>query len=133
MAGDPRTCQRCNAVLSRYNSGSRCSACVRASPGPSVPPSLWELAPVRQALVAEDVGSVLMSARQALGISQAELAHLLTDDLVAFSQAKVSRIEAGAAIRDIEDRRRISDVLGIPPELLGLASRQSFTRASLSL
>src|SRR6266516_3396733 len=133
MAGHPRTCERCGAVLSRYNRDSRCAACTRAAVCAPVPLSLWELPPVREALLADDVGAVLVAARKALGLSQADLAHLLTDDVLAFSQAKVSRIEAGTPVRDIQDRRRISDVLGIPAELLGLASPRSFTRASLVL
>ena len=128
-----RSCLRCGTALSRYNPGVRCAACTRAALEAAVPAALWELAPIRESLLADDVAAALVAARQALGISQAGLAHLLSDEAVTFSQAKVSRIEAGAAVKDIDDRRRISDVLGIPAELLGLASRRSFARASLAL
>src|SRR5256714_3828508 len=128
-----RSCLRCGTALSRYNPGVRCAACTRAALEAAVPAALWELAPIRESLLADDVAAALVAARQALGISQAGLAHLLSDEAVTFSQAKVSRIEAGAAVKDIDDRRRISDVLGIPAELLGLASGRSFARASLAL
>jgi len=127
-----RSCQRCGTALSRYNREACCAACTRAT-ATAVPPALWELASIRKSLLADDVAAALVAARRALGLTQVELAHLLSDDVVRFSQAKVSRIEAGAAVNDIDDRRRISDVLGIPAELLGLASRRLFARASLAL
>jgi len=131
MDASRRWCRRCGSALSRYNREVHCAACSRAPT--AVPASLWELARIRQALRADDVGGVLVAARAALGLSQAGLAGLLSDESVTFSQAKVSRIEAGLAVKDIDDRRRISDVLGIPAELLGLASGRSFARASLAL
>src|SRR5207248_951189 len=131
MDASRRWCRRCGSALSRYNREVLCAACSRAPT--VVPASLWELAPIRQALGADDVGGVLVAARTALGLSQAGLAGLLSDESVAFSQAKLSRIEAGLAVKDIDDLRRISDVLGIPAELLGLASGRSFARASLAL
>jgi transcriptional regulator with XRE-family HTH domain len=133
MAHDVRNCQRCGALLSRYNRDVRCAACVAAEPIPEIPPALWQLGPIRDALASDDLGAVLVTARQALCFSQAELADLLSDNELTFSQPKVSRIEAGTPVREIDDRRRISDVLGIPAELLGLASRHSFTAASLAL
>jgi len=91
------------------------------------------LDPVRRALAMDDLGRVLVAARQALALTQGQLADLLTDDQLAFSQPKISRIEAGGPVRDMDDRRRISDVLGIPAELLGLASRRHHAKIALAL
>src|SRR4051795_11001713 len=102
MGEELRSCQRCNAPLSRYNSESRCAACSRATPGLSIPSALWEQPSVRAALLVDDIAGVLTAGRHLLGLSQTDLADLLSDDVVAFSQAKVSRIEAGAPVKDID-------------------------------
>jgi transcriptional regulator with XRE-family HTH domain len=114
---------------------SRPLSCRRGTPLrlPVIPAALWQLPSIRTALSKDDIGGVLEGYRKALNLSQAEFANLLSDDILNFSQATVSRIEAGALVKDIDDRRRISEVLGIPPEMLGLASRASFSRASLAL
>lgn len=128
-----RTCQRCGATLSRYNRDARCAPCSSADLSPGIPPGLWQLEPIRRALAMDDVGGVLVTARRTLGLTQGQLAELLTDKALAFSQAKISRIESGGPIRDMDDRRRISDVLGIPAELLGLASRRRHAKIALAL
>lgn len=128
-----RRCRGCDGILSRYNQDVLCLACARAAPPTEIPPGLWQLAPIRSALRTENISAVLIGCRQALGLSQMELAHLLSDETLNFSQPKISRFEVGAPMHDINDRRRLSDVLGIPAELLGLASRTSLASASLAL
>ena len=129
-----RICQRCHTRLSRYNSDQLCGGCARHGGDLNVPPGLWQLGPVREALAQDDVGALFRAARCALGWSQIELANLLSSDDLPFSQAKVSRVEAGVSrVRDIDELRRISEVLGIPPQLLGLSLTSRYTGASLIL
>ncbi len=88
---------------------------------------------MREALEQDDVGGLLRAIRRALGWSQLELANQLSSDELSLSQAKVCRVEAGARIRDIDELRRISEVFGIPPVLLGLSPTTACTSASLTL
>ena len=128
-----RSCQRCGTPLSRYNRELTCAPCARFGPA-EAPLALWQLDGVRTALEIDDLASVFITYRRALELSQVDLANLLSDEAPpTFSQARVSRIEAGARVRDIDELRRIAEVLGIPPEMLGLAASSSFTDASLSV
>lgn len=78
---------------------------------------LWSSPAVMDAARKGAPGTVIRLARKAAGLTQAELG-----DACGYSQSVVSRIERGHRhAYDIRLLQRISDVLGVPPHLLGLA------------
>ncbi|WFB11709.1 helix-turn-helix domain-containing protein [Streptomyces sp. LX-29] len=99
MTGDEQArCERCGAVLSRYNSAGVCAGCGRVKP--SAPDGFWERPEIRDALAAWDMGTVVRAFRQCTGLSQAAVARLVNID-----QAEVSRLERGR--KRLRDRRQV--------------------------
>ncbi|MER7450354.1 helix-turn-helix transcriptional regulator [Nocardia beijingensis] len=66
-----------------------------------------------------NVGEVIREYRLAIGLNQAAVASAL-----GITQQFLSQLETGARDPDVEHRRRIAAVLGIPLEELGMAGRQ---------
>ena len=84
------------------------------SPLPAVFWRSWE---VTRAAAADLPGAVIALARQAHGLSQAELGAV-----AGFSQSAISRLESGGnAGFDIRVLKSLGRLLGVPPRLLGLA------------
>jgi tetratricopeptide (TPR) repeat protein/transcriptional regulator with XRE-family HTH domain len=115
-------CDDCGQQLSRYNTGSRCSACTSARrPLPAlpihVPPQMWFTTDVRRALSQWNWQTVLTAVANQTGASQTQLA-----ELTGLSQAHVSRLMTGASqCFDIRTISQIVDGLGVPRLLAGLA------------
>jgi len=81
--------------------------------------ALWSSPPVLEAAREGQPGTVIRLARKAYGLTQADLGAAC-----GYSQSVVSRIERGQRhAYDIRLLQRIADILGIPPQLLGLAGR----------
>lgn len=80
--------------------------------------SLWPSPAMRDAARRADTGTVIKLARKARGLTQGDLGAAC-----GYSQSVVSRMERGQRhAYDIRLLQRVSDVLGIPPQLLGLAN-----------
>src|SRR5882762_5872664 len=74
---------------------------------------------LRRAVITGEIGEVVRLARVRAGLSQAELGRACGG----YRQSTISRLEAGRVTNP--DRRtmaRVANVLGIPPEWLGIAS-----------
>src|SRR5262249_14169380 len=75
--------------------------------------------PLRRAVVAGRVGTVVPLARRAAGLTQRDLG----DQCGGYGQSTISRIEDGKTANPPPGvLRRIAEVTGIPTEWLGLAS-----------
>lgn len=78
----------------------------------------WASSPVRAAVADDDAGRVIRLARRCADLNQTQLG-----TLCGYSVSTISRIERGQPpCQDIDVRRRIAEVLGIPAQYLGLAS-----------
>ncbi|MVO90751.1 helix-turn-helix domain-containing protein [Streptomyces sp. p1417] len=114
MAGKAeQRCSSCRAVLSRFNTASRCGPCQRGAV-PKVAPEFWASPAVKTAVRAWNLGVVVQLFRQHTGLSQVAVARLANID-----QAEVSRLERGR--KKIRDRRQFaqwSEALGMPTELM---------------
>ncbi|GAA1658206.1 helix-turn-helix domain-containing protein [Actinoplanes couchii] len=78
----------------------------------------WTSSPVLAAAAGDDAGTVIRLARRRADLNQTQLGALC-----GYSVSTISRIERGQPpCQDIDVRRNIAGVLGIPPDLLGLAS-----------
>ncbi len=79
---------------------------------------VWVSAELRQAVHEEKPGTVLRMARQAAGLTLEELGRIYGS-----SASTLSRIERGRhPIDQIEVRRRLARLLGVPAEFVGLSS-----------
>ncbi len=79
---------------------------------------MWVTPSAQTLLSSRDLGLILAGYRTITGTSQQQLGELL-----GFDQAYVSRLERGERrIRDIRALARVAEQLGIPPQVLGLAS-----------
>lgn len=75
-------------------------------------------ADLRRAIASDDAGAVIRLARRAAGLNQTQLGRRC-----GYSTSTISRIERGQPpVNDIKVRRRIAEVLRIPPQHLGLAA-----------
>ncbi len=121
-AAPARYCQTCGSRLARDNAGFACGPCERRqhqrhSQPPTVPAHFWQTDQLRDAFAAQHMG--LVSAAYRLNphhrrpISQERLGSWL-----GLTQAQVSRIESGPAIRDLDRLTHWARTLGLPPHLL---------------
>lgn len=111
-----RTCSSCSTRLSRYNSGSLCSACHSSGPrGVTVPQWLWDSDPLRVALAELDLGAALEIIRTSAGLTQLEMAALL-----GWEQSAVARVEGGKrdTLYDVRKLLTAADALDMPREAL---------------
>ncbi len=114
---------RCGTRLARDNAGPLCGACrtstrmMKTGKPPVVPPSFWRDAPMREALKTWNMGRVLAAYR-----THPHHGRPLPQDLVAgwagLSQAQLSRIERGPAIKDLGKLIQWAQLLGIPEDSL---------------
>lgn len=125
LTQSPRRCERCGCRLSQYNSGTRCSACLRSRDmppaTPSVPERVWRNVDVQQALAAWDFSQVARLIRQHGSLRQDDVAQL-----TGLSQAFLSMLEAGRRrLTNIDKIAEFLSGLGVPPEIspLPLARR----------
>ena len=82
-----------------------------------LPVVFWRSWDVTRAAAADLPGAVIALARQAHGLSQAELGAL-----AGFSQSAISRLESGGNLGfDLRVLKSLGRLLGVPPRLLGLA------------
>ncbi|GAB3971125.1 hypothetical protein GCM10029978_045720 [Actinoallomurus acanthiterrae] len=119
MASTARVCPSCRVtVLSRYNAGPLCAACLRSvrDPGALVPTWMWDSPPMRRALARADLGAFLAILRGAAGLSQMDLAHLIEG----WSQSTVSLIENGRrdTLYDVRELLRVADAVDMPRQAL---------------
>lgn len=111
-----RLCGVCNAPLSRYNPDGVCASCARQiATAPAVPLWLWDSEPLRQALAEINLGKALTIIRTAIGLTQLQLASLLS-----WNQSTVARAEAGQrdTLYDIRCFLEVADALDMPREAL---------------
>ncbi len=118
---------RCGTRLAKDNTGRQCARCERDSrekfiTPPEVSARFWETEQFREAFAAQHIGRVFRAYRTHSdhyavygrdGISQALLGQWL-----GLRQPKVSRIETGRPIRDLDTLVYWSGVLKVPPRLL---------------
>lgn len=112
----PRLCTICSTALSRYNTDSTCANCSRKiATTPVAPLWLWDSEPLRQALADVDLGKALTIIRSAIGLTQLELASLLS-----WNQSTVQRAEAGTrdTLYDIRCFLEVADAVDMPREAL---------------
>ncbi|MGC5343942.1 helix-turn-helix transcriptional regulator [Streptomyces sp. AM 4-1-1] len=83
--------------------------------------SIWHTPEMREAITRGDPGAVVRLARRAAELTQAQLGQA-----TGYTAASISRMERGKQpMRDMHLLQQIADVLTIPPQLLGLASRHA--------
>lgn len=112
----PRRCSVCFTALSRYNTEATCANCSRKiATAPAAPLWLWDSEPLRQALADLDLGKALTIIRSAIGLTQLDLASLLS-----WNQSTVQRAEAGTrdTLYDIRCFLEVADALDMPREAL---------------
>jgi hypothetical protein len=124
--GGERYC-RCGTRLALDNSGLQCGRCERVSRGkfiapPDLPAEFWLTEELRDACERQHIGEIARAYRLHPhhlptygpgGISQQ-----LLGQWIGLSQAQVSRIETGPALKHLDILAHWARVLRIPPELL---------------
>ncbi|GAA4530715.1 helix-turn-helix domain-containing protein [Amycolatopsis samaneae] len=81
---------------------------------------IWRTEAVADAVVAGAPGPIVRALREANRLTLKRMA-----ELCGYSISALSRMETGRQpLRDVDTLRRIVDVLGVPPALLGLAERR---------
>lgn len=122
----PAVCARCGARLSRGNSDTVCSPCRRTigpaaavmQATPAAKPVSWLSAPAERTAPPDgsNLGDVLKAYRVLHKLKQQDLA-----DLLGYDQSYVSLLERGKrVIKDMDELRRLAQVLGLPEDELGL-------------
>ncbi|GHF27970.1 hypothetical protein GCM10018790_01700 [Kitasatospora xanthocidica] len=125
-AKTPAVCARCGAKLSRGNTDTVCSPCRRAigpaaavaQATPAAKPVSWLPAPAERTAPPDgsNLGDVLKAYRALHKLKQQDLA-----DLLGYDQSYVSLLERGKrVIKDMDELRRLAQVLGLPEDELGL-------------
>jgi tetratricopeptide (TPR) repeat protein len=121
-ANTPRKCCGCKTRLARGNRGDRCAACVAKARDlligpPSVPPEFWDGAEIRNALDRWHMGEVILAYRNhpfhGRPLRQETVARWM-----GLTQAQLSRIENGPAIKDLDKLIQWAELLEIPAHLL---------------
>jgi tetratricopeptide (TPR) repeat protein len=122
-ANTARYCRACRTTrLARDNRADECAVCrVRARDlligPPSVPPEFWDDGRVRAALDTWNMGAVISAYR-----NHPFHGRPLRQETVArwagLTQAQLSRIENGPAIKDLDKLTQWAELLGIPARLL---------------
>jgi tetratricopeptide (TPR) repeat protein len=121
-AHSARCCRSCKTRLARDNRGDACAACVAKSRGllvgpPSVPPEFWDDSAMRDALDRWHMGAVIAAYR-----NHPFHGHPLRQETVArwrgLTQAQLSRIENGPAMKDLDKLIQWAELLDIPAHLL---------------
>lgn len=127
----PKACTFCSAPLSQFNPDSACAPCQRGHPDSHFAPKwLWDSQPLRTALAEVNLGKALTIIRSTIGLTQLELASILS-----WNQSTVQRAEAGTrdTLYDIRCFLEVADALDMPrealaPLVLGTASHTCLDR-----
>lgn len=114
-----RLCSLCRCRLSRYNRDDICSGCARGGtavqPARPVPPRVWALQDVRDALLHKDFGRLCQLVRKYGHLRQEDMA-LLTG----LSQAFLSMLESGQRrLTNIDRIIVLLDGLNAPVDIAG--------------
>jgi transcriptional regulator with XRE-family HTH domain len=128
---------RCGTRLARDNRGALCHACTKAARDhlaepPRVPPEFWRTSPMREALTTCDMGAVMRAFRTHPHHGR-DITQEVAASWVGITQTRLSRIENGRQIANLNKLARWAQVLGIPSDLLwfrvpGASSTSSATR-----
>ncbi|MGH3872374.1 MAG: helix-turn-helix domain-containing protein [Pseudonocardiaceae bacterium] len=118
-ANTARYCRSCKTRRARDNRGDVCAACTaKALAGPPpVPPTFWDHAEIRNALDRWHMGAVI-SAYRNHPFHGRPLRQETVASWVGLTQAQLSRIENGPAIKDLDKLIRWATLLGMPAQLL---------------
>lgn len=117
-----RRCRSCKTRLAQDNRRDRCAACTAKARElmvgpPSVSPEFWEDAEIRDALNCWHMGAVI-SAYRNHPFHGRPLPQETTASWAGLTQAQLSRIETGPAIKDLDKLTQWASLLGIPARLL---------------
>jgi len=85
---------------------------------PVVPPDFWDTDQMRDALASRHLGRVIRAYRTHAHHGARPLSQELVGSWAGLTQAQLSRMESGAAIRDLDRLTRWVELLGIPQRLL---------------
>ncbi|ROO83700.1 helix-turn-helix protein [Actinocorallia herbida] len=112
---EARRCGGCGVSLSRYNPEPVCGACARARRC-SAEPWVFDTLEIREVLAGLDLAALVVTIREATGMSQQELAELVPG----WTQTKVGRIERGErdSLFDVRELLGFADAIGMPREAL---------------
>ncbi|MGH4022832.1 MAG: helix-turn-helix domain-containing protein, partial [Pseudonocardiaceae bacterium] len=122
----PRYCC-CGARLASDNVGTRCASCQRQNRDrliapPVVPATFWQTDQLRDAFAARHIGKVCRAYRlhpyHAATYGPGGISQSLLGQWVGLTQAQVSRIENGPAMKHLDTLAHWARVLRIPPESL---------------
>ncbi|MFT7841112.1 helix-turn-helix transcriptional regulator [Saccharothrix sp. BKS2] len=113
---------RCGTRLARDNRGTLCHACTKTARNhliepPRVPPEFWHTSEMRQALATCDMG-VVMRAFRTRHLHGRPIPQQTAAAWVGITQTRLSRIENGEQITNLNKLARWAHVLGIPADLL---------------
>jgi tetratricopeptide (TPR) repeat protein len=114
---------RCGARLARDNPARLCAVCQREAQEattrpPQVPAAFWETDRLRDALEARHLGQVIRAYRLHPEHGPRPLSQELVASWAGLTQAQLSRMESGPAIRDLDRLTRWARLLGIPQRYL---------------
>jgi tetratricopeptide (TPR) repeat protein len=121
-AHSARRCRSCKTRLARDNRGDRCATCTSKARDllvgpPSVPAEFWDDAEIRNALDRWHMGAVI-SAYRNHPFRGSPLRQETVARWMGLTQAQLSRIENGPAIKDLDKLIRWAELLQIPAHLL---------------
>lgn len=113
---------RCGTRLARDNGGNRCASCQAklrdlVTRPPLVPASFWATDAMREALASWHMGGVIAAYRHH-PFHERPLSQEIVAGWVGITQAQLSRIETGPAIKDLDRLARWAGTLGVPEPLL---------------
>jgi hypothetical protein len=109
---------RCGTRLARDNAGTQCAACQAKARDlvmqpPTVPATFWTTEAMREALASWHMGSVI-AAYRSHPFHGRPLRQEIVAGWVGITQAQLSRIESGPAIKDLDKLIQWARTLGIP-------------------
>ncbi|MBP2336409.1 transcriptional regulator with XRE-family HTH domain [Saccharothrix coeruleofusca] len=113
---------RCGTRLARDNKGVQCNACARAARDhlvrpPAVPAEFWRTEEMRAALASCEMGAVIRAFRTHPHHGRC-ISQRIAAAWVGVTQTRLSRIENGERIVNLNKLTRWAHVLGIPADLL---------------
>lgn len=129
-----RKCRNCPTRLGKYSHGALCDACKGTAhigdaepPVPQLPPAVWSNQDVREALAKRDHGALLRTVRKLSGLSQVDLAEMITID-----QAYLSRIESRKRRLPPAREADVLKSLGVPADLIPDSPQEKKNRTACS-
>ncbi len=121
-AHSARCCRSCKTRLARDNGGDACATCVAKARGllvgpPSVPAEFWDEPRLRNALDRWHMGAVIAAYRNH-PFHGSPLRQETVARWMGLTQAQLSRIENGPAMKDLDKLIQWAELLEIPARLL---------------